>query len=480
MFDIEANRSILEACFSQFQTQWRIYQRMYFYYMGITDINHNLAWQMDGNYDDIIFNNYADAEGGGYSFINDRSHNKINTNFIKKFIKEEISYSVGNPITYSSKSADKNIVNILKENTWHWDENTDASLAKNMLIYSTAFELYYIDKDAQFCSKIISPRHGIMYNDDFGNPIFFLHIYRKTYDSQMYIDIYDNSQIIHCNEAFAEISPRQSHPFGIVPVGTAQISEESWLDSIYQDMKSLQDAYERNLSDISSEITEFRNAYLCFINCELDENELDKIRKDGIMKFKGNGSTTGSAQWLTKQINDTFIQNTLNTIIDLMYQISGHINHNIKESSNTSSLALRAKLIGLEDKCKLNQKSLHNCVKTRLQCLFTYLNSLKGSQLYDVKDILVTFTANIPQDDLQNANMVNTLGNRLSTQTALSLFSFVSDPEREMQQAQKEQEASTVGSDLLDQARAQSNQSSSQDKNMMNSGDMNGKDKPAV
>jgi SPP1 family phage portal protein len=191
------------------------------------------------------------------------------------------------------------------------------------------------------------------------------------------------------------------------------------------------------------------------------DEDLPKIRKDGIMNFKGQGE----AKWLVKQINDNFIQNTLNTLEDKMYQISGHINHNTKISSNTSSLALRAKLIGLEEKCKLNNKSLHNCIKTRIQCLFNYLNSLKGSNIYDWTNLLITFTPNVPQDDLQMANVVNLLGNRLSTQTALSLFSFVTDPQREMEQSMKEQEESTVGSNLLDQARAMSNYNNNNNNN---------------
>ena len=183
------------------------------------------------------------------------------------------------------------------------------------------------------------------------------------------------------------------------------------------------------------------------------------MRKKGIINFKGQGT----AQWIIKNINDTFIQNTLNTIEDKIYQISNHINHNVKESSNTSSLAIKAKMMGVEQKCKLNQKSLHNCIKTRLQCLFNYLNNIKGSMLYDWKDVLVAFTPNLPQDDLLMAQTCAQLKGILSNETMLSLFSFVSDPEMELKKAQQEQEAATVGSNLLDQARVNSN-----------SGDING------
>ncbi len=461
MFDIEANRKILQGSFTRFEVQWRVMQKMYFYYMGITDISHDLLWAMDGNYNDGIFMDFTDTEGGEYSFINNRSNKKINTNFIKKFVKEEVSYSVGNDITYTSKTGNKDTVKTIQDSTWHWDETADSNLCKNMLIYSTAYELYYIDSDGRFCSKVVSPRHAVIYSDEFGNPVYFMHVYRKQYDAIMYIDLYTDTEIIHLDETFKEISPRQTHVFGQVPVGIAQVSEEGWLDSIYQDIKTLQDAYETNLSDISTEITEFRNSYLCFTGCRVDTTDLPRIRKDGVMEFKDGGT----ASWLTKDINDSFIQSTLTTIEDKMYQISGHINHNSKVSSNVSSLALRAKLIGLEQKCALNNKSLHNCIKTRVQCLFNYLNSLKGSQVYDWTDLLITFTPLIPQDDLMMANVVNLLGDRLSTQTALSLFSFVTDPDREMAQSQKEQEQATVGSNLLDQARANSQSSNNANAN---------------
>jgi len=326
----------------------------------------------------------------------------------------------------------------------HWKADHDANLAKNMLTYSMAYELYYIDKKAQFCSRVISPRHGIACTDSRDNVELFLHIFRKAYDTKQYVDIYTESEIIHCDEVFTEIS-RTIHPFGCVPVGIASVSEEGWLDSLYKDLKTLQDAYETNLSDISSEITEFRNAYLVLNNLALQESDLADMKKLGVMMTKGKD---GSASWLIKTINDTFIQNTLTTLEDKMFQIACHINSNEKMSSNTSSLALRARLISLEEKCKLNQKALANCVKTRLEMLFTYLNGLKNTK-YDYRDIKVKFTPNIPSDDLANSTVVTALGDRLSTETALSLFSFVDNPQNEVKKAKEEAKANSIGNSLL-------------------------------
>ena len=455
MFEID--KELLNNCLSRFQMQWHIYQKIYLYYMGITDSGRGENLTMDGAYDDPIINNFIDAEGSGnYSFVNDRFNNRVNTNFMKKFIKEEVSYSVGNDITYISRNGDENILKTLQYNTEHWKEDHESTLAKNMLIYSVAYELYYINDEGDFCSRVISPRHGYVCRSGCGEVEFFLHIFRKTFDTNLYIDVYTDSEIIHCNEVFDEVtkkyedfkeipeSPRQLHSFGCVPVGIAELSEEGWLDTVYHDIKTLQDAYETNLSDISQEITEFRNAYLAFKNAQVDETDLPAMKKNGIIQFKGDGD----ASWLVKNINDTFIQNTLTTLEELMYKITDHINTNEKVSSNTSSLALRAKLVSLEQRCKLNEKALTNCIKTRICMLFCYLNGLKSTK-YDYKDIKVKYTPCIPSDDLMNAQVVNQLGDVISKETARTLFSFIDNPKEEGVKVAEQNKANSIGAGLL-------------------------------
>lgn len=105
--------------------------------------------------------------------------------------------------------------------------------------------------------------------------------------------------------------------------------------------------------------------------------------------------------------------------------------------SNLSSLALRARLIALEEKCKLNQKSIADCIKTRLKFLFIYLKVIKNIE-YDFRDIKIKFTPNIPQDDLMTAQVISQLGDKLSTKTGLSLLSFIENPKNELQKLKDE------------------------------------------
>ncbi|WP_251861053.1 phage portal protein [Clostridium sp. Marseille-Q2269] len=407
---IEIDINLLKKAYEEYQNNLQTYAKMYAYYKGNTDAINN------------------------YQMVTERSNNKINTNFIKKFIKEEVSYSVGNDVNYISKSGNENIVNDIDYYLDHWSEGHDSNLAKNMLIYSLAYELYYADKEGQFSSKIISPREGYAAIDDFGNISFFMHTYKLKFDDTTYIDVYTDKEILHFNDKFEEIKPKTKHIFGAVPAGLAKLSEEGKDDTLFKDLKGLQDAYETNLSDISNEISDFRNAYMVLTGVAIDEKDIPKMKKLGVMQIKDKN---GTAAWLIKNINDTFIQNTLNTMEDKMYQLSSHINHNEKMQSNLSSLALRARLIALEEKCKLNQKSIADCIKTRLKFLFIYLKVIKNIE-YDFRDIKIKFTPNIPQDDLMTAQVISQLGDKLSTETGLSLLSFIENPKNEIKKLKDE------------------------------------------
>ncbi|RXI55273.1 phage portal protein [Clostridium tetani] len=401
---------LLKKAYEEYQNNKSTYDKMYQYYKGNTDAITN------------------------YKMVTERSNNKTPVNYIKKFIKEEVSYSVGNDVNYISKSGNENIVNDIDYYLDHWSEGHDSNLAKNMLIYSLAYELYYVDKEGQFSSKIISPREGYAAIDDFGNVSFFMHTYKLKFDDTTYIDVYTDKEILHFNDEFEKIKATDTHIFGTVPVSLCLSSEEGKDDTLYKDLKGLQDAYETNLSDISNEISDFRNAYMVLTGVAIDEEDIPKMKKLGVMQIKDKN---GSAQWLIKNINDTFIQNTLNTLEDKMYQLSSHINHNEKMQSNLSSLALRARLIALEEKCKLNQKSIADCIKTRLTFLFIYLNVIKNIE-YDFRDIKIKFTPNIPQDDLMTAQVISQLGDKLSTETGLSLLSFIENPKNELKKIKDE------------------------------------------
>lgn len=400
-----------------------IYEKMYSYYRGNTDAIRK------------------------YLFITERSNLKINTNFIKKFIKEEVAYTLGNDITYESRNDNEDIVKSIEYYTAHWNELHDTDLMKYLLIFTKVYELYYIDDNADFCSKIIKPTEGYAYCDEIsGKILFFIHAFKNDFEATVsYIDVYTEEYIYHFDSKFNEIKHPTVNIFGEVPVTVGVLTEEGADDSLYKDIKGLQDAFETNLSDVGNEISDFRNAYLLFKNAQVDEDKIPEMKKLGIIQFPNAG---GDAAWLIKNINDTFIQNTLDRYEDTMYQIACHINHNEKLQSNLSGITLRSRLIVLENKCNLQIKAHKNIVKNRLRFLFKYLD-LKKDKKYDYKDVKVLYTPNIPSDDLATAQMLAQVPEGvISKATARGRFSFINNTVAEAEKVKKEQQEEVPHMDI--------------------------------
>lgn len=409
---------LVKKAYGSYHVFKKIYEKMYEYYKGDTDAIRK------------------------YLFITERSNLKINSNYIKKFIKEEVAYTLGNDITYESRTENENIVGDIEYYTAHWDELHDTDVMKYLLIFTQVYELYYIDDNADFCSKIIKPTEGYAYYDkSSGKVLFFIHAFKNDFDTTTsYIDVYTADYIYHYDGKFNEIADPTPNIFGEVPVTIGKLTEEGYDDSLYKDMKGLQDAFETNLSDIGNEISDFRNAYLLFKNAQVDKEKIPEMKKLGVIQFPNSG---GDAAWLIKNINDTFIQNTLDRYEDTMYQLACHINHNEKLQSNLSGVALRSRLIALENKCSLQTKAHKNIVKNRIRFLFLYLD-LKKNKKYDYKDVKAIYTPNVPSDDLSTAQMLSQLPEGLiSKDTGRGLFSFINNVPYEGQKVQKEQKSET-------------------------------------
>lgn len=123
-----------------------------------------------------------------------------------------------------------------------------------------------------------------------------------------------------------------------------------------------------------------------------------------------------------------------------MYQLACHINHNEKLQSNLSGVALRSRLIALENKCSLQTKAHKNIVKNRIRFLFLYLD-LKKNKKYDYKDVKAIYTPNVPSDDLSTAQMLAQIPEgTISKDTSRALFSFVNNKVVEAEKVKKEQE----------------------------------------
>ena len=402
----------IQKCYSDYLTKREHYDDINRYYYGNTD----------------SLTNFVPREG--------RSNLKVNLNFIQKLVDEEAQYSFGNDVTYTSLESDDEVVKDITYNLRNNKSDHDINLGIDLIKYGVVFEISFIERIGEyykFKNRIVSPLDGYMYLEN-DIPKYFLHMFHKQLEPEKtYIDIYTDKFIYHYDETWKEVNTPTKHIFGIVPVGFGAIGGKLYnIDrgyeegdkTIYNTIKKIQDAYETNLSDSVCEISDQRNAILKMYGIEA-ENEKDKDGNDIIDKDTGKpkkkapvvrdncillfgDKTSQDADWLLKNINDSFIKNTRDDLKDLIYTLTSHIDNNEKMQSNLSGIALRSRLQSLEAKCKMNEKSMQNIIYTRLRCLFRFLD-LTESKKYDVNTVKIQFTPNIPVDETSIADMISKL-----------------------------------------------------------------------
>ncbi|MFK4303383.1 SPP1 family phage portal protein [Paenibacillus sp. RC254] len=390
-----------------------------------------------------------------YAMQESRSNQKLIFNFPRKFVDNEVGYLLGKPVNYVSKSDQDEAIHNIDVHMSHWDKEHNLQLRKQSEIFGESFELNYIDSDGQFSATVLSPLNAYVLEDGTAerNVLLGLHKFTRRFDKQVYLDVYTDHEILHYtianddkhNRSRQNQSPelkyigKHNHIFGRVPLISCPANTER--KSGFHDVISLFDAYNALNSDLVNEIADHRNAYLVIENAKLEAEDLLNMKKMGIIQVP----TGGKVSWLTKEINDSFVKNELDNIERKIFDMMDQVNFNENWASNTSSLALRNKLLNLENRVAMREALMEKAIKQRLRNFFTFLHIKEGVQ-YDYRDIAVKFTRNLPTDLVGMADVIVKLKEVVSQETLLTLLPFVENPKLEFNKFHAEQQR-LVGTD---------------------------------
>ena len=109
-------------------------------------------------------------------------------------------------------------------------------------------------------------------------------------------------------------------------------------------------------------------------------------------------------------------------------------------SANASGVAIKYKLIGLEQIRSRKERLFKKAIQRRIELIFS-VNSILDDK-FDFRDIEFAFSDNIPANVKEMAEIVKSLTGIVSQSRLLSLLPFINDPQEEMQIIKKENEDS--------------------------------------
>lgn len=369
-----------------------------------------------------------------------KPNNKIANAYASYITDTLVGYFIGEPISYTSND-DVLLQDLSMIFEYNDEADENAELAKNASIYGVAYEMLYLsEEDKMIRFKALNPKEIIpIFDKTVEQNLMAVIRYYDDYDvvddkTYTLVEIIDNTMVrrYKMDNSFLLLE-EYPHYFGMVPVAVYKNNEEERGD--FEAVISLIDAYDKMESDTLNDFEYFVDAYLALYGFTAEPEDVAQMKENRIL-LMDEGT---SAEWLIKQTSDTYVENMKNRLDADIHKFAKCPNMADKEfASNASGVAIKFKLLGTENLVSIKERKFKRGLQQRLE-LMSMINSVLREG-FDWRGIDIVFTRNVPSNDSDIANMVNTLRDIVSEETLLAQIPFVENVQDELERLKKERE----------------------------------------
>lgn len=374
-------------------------------------------------------------------------NNKLVANHAKYITDIAVGYVLGNSVKYDGKKIEP-VTELYKTLDI---SSHDSEIGKDLSIFGIGCELYYFSSDESPIPKVtcIDPRKLFLVVDDSVEykSLFGVHYYPRTKidgtaDGWKVI-VYTKKQVIEYNSKtlsdtdYTFVSDKEHH-WDAVPVTEFWNNEEQMGD--FEGVLTLIDAYNTLASDRVNDKEQLVDAILKIKGMTLGDDKAEASKTIQLLKELKVLEMPGQdadAEWLIKQLNEQQVEVLRDAIKSDIHEFSmvpDLTDENF--AANASGVAMKYKLFGLEQLAVTKERYFKQGLRERL-AMFARALHLKGQQV-DPTDTKISMTRNLPANDMETAQLINLLIDRVSEETLISLLSFVEDPAEEIRKVRQQ------------------------------------------
>lgn len=380
-------------------------------------------------------------------------NNKLNNAFDTDIVDGKVGYFLGHAINYAVHTKVRNSATALLDaiESMRTRDNLadkDMTLGKRASIGGYGARMCYIalenDKPVPRITNVKSDECVFLYRESMAEPSYAMHYYdtqrvlqdgseEKVTIAEFYDDLYFYRFENIGGSGFA-LQESKLHGFNYVPLFGMENNDE--LTAEVQKIINLVNAYDRTMSDVSNEIESTRLAILLLYNLGLEKEDIEKMKATGALEMWGGGDGQGTidARYLTKDVNDSMIENHLNRIENNIMRFAKSVDFtDEKFASNLSGVAIAFKTMSLEHKAINSENKMRAALQYQMKVLCSAWAKLGICKPDDYLNVWFGFKRNLPQNIKEAAESTVLLKGNVSERTRLSLLPFVDDVEAELQ-----------------------------------------------
>ncbi len=366
---------------------------------------------------------------------------RVVTNYCADIVSSYCGY-IASPgyISYSSDNDIESIMDCLRYNDY---QDEDADFLNDALVYGVAAELMYTDEQGQVRFRLINPTSCFgIYDDSLtGDLMYFVRMYKVSEwdDSDLYnVDVYSDFTIkhyqMHGNMGALEFVAEEPHYFNQCPANIFYLDKDE--RNIFDCIITLQDAYNELLSGEIDDFSAFCDAYLTLEGVDAEDDDITSMKANRVLILPAGAK----ADWLTKNANDTQIENILKRVHDNIYRIAKCPDFSSEQfiGGVSSGVAIRYRLTGCETKAATIESNMKKALQRRIELIAGVASLKLGEEIF--RDIVITFQRNIPSDNTDIVNLVNALRGVVSDETLLSFIPQIVDPAAEVEKVNEQKQ----------------------------------------
>lgn len=384
-----------------------------------------------------------------------KPNNKLAHGFARYISNMATSYFIGKPIKYETEDEEyKELLSKELKNNYIHKINYDVS--KEASKKGIGFYLLFLDEggnirikkyDAEEIIPIYSPNLGeflegcIRIWEECDIDGVLIAEYAALYDKEN-ITTYKRTSSAGTYQA-VDI---ERHMFADIPVIVVQNNEEMAGD--FETVIPLINAYDKAQSDTGNDMEYFSDAYLCIVGAnelvegggigegEEENKKAADLRKDKLLYL----DEKGQAYWLTKNVNDASSENYKDRIYkDIFFLSQVPALSDESFAGNLTGVAIKYKLIGLEELAIMKQNSFEAAQKKLVKLVTEYIN-LRYNKNFDPEIVQQKYERNFIANEAEMITNARNLENIVSRDTQLQMLpaNIVPDSRKELEKIQKE------------------------------------------
>ena len=335
-------------------------------------------------------------------------------------------------------------------NSYNDIEALNRELVYDASRFGRAFELHYFDEFEQPAVALIDAKEMFTVRSADVKKEIIAAVHCPIYNGKLFVTVYTNEEIVSYDNDWKE-TDRKINPFKMVPVVEWQNNRERLGD--WEKGIPIIDAYDAAESDTANYMSDLNDAMLVIKgdveSTGMNASDIMKMKQANMLVLESgighNGQQTSlEAGYIYKQYDVSGVEAYKSRLIKDFFRIVGLPNlQDDATFSATSGIAIRYKLVDLQQVASVKRGFFVKTLKRRYKLLQALSENLKGFEAVDANSLTFTFHENLPTDVWAEIQSAINSGMDISQETLMESASFT-DARKEKSRLLKEGGASDI------------------------------------